>query len=194
MSNFVIVDFEWTSWAGNFSSFYGKDLRLEKRKDWQKREIIQIGAIKFNSKYKIISKLNLFVKPTINPKLSNYIKKLTGISQRKIDTKGKDFKNSFKKLKKFCTKCKVLANGEDEKILIANFKYNKMKNIKFKINNIKPILKNKYKIPNKFSQSGIIHVYFGYKKIKNKMHDAVYDCGCIIKAMKKLKFNLNYIK
>ena len=76
MKSFIIVDLEWTSWRDNSKN--------KRRKKWQKREIIQIGAIKANNKYKIIDKFNIFVKPKFNPILSNYIKKLTNITQNKI--------------------------------------------------------------------------------------------------------------
>jgi len=66
MKSLIIVDLEWTSWRNNE--------KKKIRKRWQKREIIQIGAIKVNNKYKITNKLNIFVKPKFNPILSNYIK------------------------------------------------------------------------------------------------------------------------
>ena len=73
MKTTVILDLEWTSWKYNVD------------RKWQKKEIIQIGAIKINNKYKIIGEINIYVKPKFNPILSNYIKKLTGITQNKID-------------------------------------------------------------------------------------------------------------
>ena len=63
MKKFIIVDLEWTSWEGNY---LGKNFAIEKRKNWQKKEIIQIGAIKFNKYYKILDSLNLYVKPLFN--------------------------------------------------------------------------------------------------------------------------------
>ena len=78
MKEFVIIDLEWTSWKENYNK--RKDT-FNRRKVWQKKEIIQIGAIRFNKYYKILDTLNLYVKPKFNPILSNYIIKLTGISQ-----------------------------------------------------------------------------------------------------------------
>ena len=76
MKYYIVVDLEWMSWKNNY---YGRFLEKEKRKSWQKKEIIQIGAIKFDKNFKIIKKLNIYVKPKINPKLSKYIIKLTSI-------------------------------------------------------------------------------------------------------------------
>ena len=84
MKSFVITDFEWTSWKGNY---VGKNLDKEKRHKWQKKEIIQIGAIKVNKNLKIEKKLNIYIKPVFNPVLSNYIQELTGLKQSLIDGK-----------------------------------------------------------------------------------------------------------
>ncbi len=62
MKKYVILDLEWTSWKGNYCGN-----NQEKRKSWQKREIIQIGAVKFDKNYKIIDKLNIYVKAMFNP-------------------------------------------------------------------------------------------------------------------------------
>ena len=53
MKEYVILDLEWTSWRGNY---FGKNLFFQKRKAWQKKEIIQIGAIKFDKNYKILKR------------------------------------------------------------------------------------------------------------------------------------------
>ena len=81
MKKYVIVDLEWTSWKEDYNK---KKQLFNKRKTWQKREIIQIGAIKFDKNYKIVDKLDLYVKPKFNPILSDYIKNLTGIYQEKL--------------------------------------------------------------------------------------------------------------
>ena len=188
MKEFVIIDLEWTSWKENYNK--RKD-PFNRRKVWQKKEIIQIGAIRFNKYYKILDTLNLYVKPKFNPILSNYIIKLTGISQKIIDQKGNSFKRSYKILKKFCGTSKIFCNGDDYIIIKKNLNYNDMNDNKVKIKNIRKILNKKYKIPKKFLISGIIHTYFGIKFKKKEMHNAVYDCMNILKALKKIKFSFN---
>ena len=85
MKYYTVIDLEWTSWKQNY---YGKHLEKEKRKKWQKKEIIQIGAIKFDENYKIKKKLNLITKPKINKKLSKYIVDLTSITNTVINKRG----------------------------------------------------------------------------------------------------------
>ena len=72
MKFYTVVDLEWTSWK---KIIMGNILK-RKRKKWQKKEIIQIGAIRFDNNFKIKDKLNLIIKPNINKKLSRYIVKL----------------------------------------------------------------------------------------------------------------------
>jgi inhibitor of KinA sporulation pathway (predicted exonuclease) len=182
MKSFIIVDLEWTSWRDNS--------KKKIREKWQKREIIQIGAIKVNNKYKIINKLNIFVKPKFNPILSNYIKKLTNITQNKIDKDGVTFDKAYKKFISFSKRTKIISNGNDGKILNENLKYNKLKK-KIEVKDIRPLFQNKYKIPKKFCNSYLIHTFFGYSLNKNRSHDAVWDCKCILKALKSLRFKIN---
>jgi len=80
---FIIVDTEFTAWEG--SNERGWD------KEWEHREIIQIGAVHVKDLEEIDSFL-VYVKPKINSELSEYIVKLTGITQEKIDSEGLSYR------------------------------------------------------------------------------------------------------
>ncbi|MBK9254127.1 MAG: exonuclease domain-containing protein [Saprospiraceae bacterium] len=69
--NFIIFDLEATCWLG--------------RPPKGLNEIIEIGAVKVNEYGEWKSSFNKFVKPTINPVLSDFCKKLTSISQEDVD-------------------------------------------------------------------------------------------------------------
>lgn len=49
------------------------------------REIIEIGAYKLDRYGETLGKFKAFVRPTVNPVLSNYCKSLTGIQQHDLD-------------------------------------------------------------------------------------------------------------
>lgn len=68
--HYIIFDLEATCWR----------LRRPPR-----QEIIEIGAVKVDSEGNRISEFNAFVKPRLNPQLSDFCKKLTSISQTDID-------------------------------------------------------------------------------------------------------------
>ena len=190
MKNFVITDFEWTSWKGNYT---GKYLEQEKRQTWQKKEIIQIGAIKVNENFKIEKKLNIYVKPVFNPVLSAHIQKLTGLKQNFIDKKGLEFEIALKMFLDFTDNSLIISNGEDGKILYLNLKYHNLSKKCPNIFNIKSIFRHRYKIPRDMLHSTIIHSYFGYKLYFNKFHNPIEDCKNILKVIKKTNFNFNYI-
>lgn len=191
MKYYTVIDLEWTSWKENY---YGKYLEKEKRKKWQKKEIIQIGAIKFDKNYNIKNKLNLITKPKINKILSKHIVNLTSITNKVIDKKGIEFLDGFKKLEKFYENSVVFSNGNDGVILYKNLKYNNFVKKEIKIINIKKILQKKYKIPKNYLHSPKLKTYFGYKYSKKRAHHALFDCQSIIYAMKKMNFDLKILK
>ncbi len=191
MKKFIIVDLEWTSWKGNYS---GKNFEIEKRKNWQKKEIIQIGAIKFNKNYKILDTLNLYVKPLFNPILSNYTINLTNITNKLIEKKGLNFIKANKKLLNFSKNCTLLSNGNDGEVLKKNYRYNKINLSGLKIINIKKIFEKKYHIPKNFLHSPKIKAFYGYKYSKDDAHDALKDCKSVLFAIKKMKFDLENFK
>ncbi len=190
MKNFVITDFEWTSWKGNYS---GKYLEKEKRDKWQKKEIIQIGAIKVNENFKIEKELNIYVKPVFNPVLSKYIQDLTGLKQSLIDKKGIEFETAFKMFLDFTDNNLIISNGDDGKVLYLNLKYHNIKKKYPNILNVKNIFRDRYMIPRNMLHSTVIHSYFGYKLSIKKFHNPIEDCKNILKVIKKINFNFNYV-
>lgn len=69
--NFIIYDLEATCWLGRPPKGYN--------------EIIEIGAVRINEYGDYLGSFERFVKPTINPLLSGFCKKLTSISQDQVD-------------------------------------------------------------------------------------------------------------
>ncbi len=70
--NYIIYDLEATCWLGRPPKGYN--------------EIIEIGAVRINEYGEVISRFENFVKPTINPILSGFCKKLTSITQAQVNT------------------------------------------------------------------------------------------------------------
>lgn len=75
--NYIIFDLEATCWENERS---------------KTNEIIEIGAVKLNEKLEVIDTFAKFVKPEINPMLSDFCTKLTSIEQKDVDT-ADTFKN-----------------------------------------------------------------------------------------------------
>ena len=71
-SHFIIYDLEATCWLGRPPKGYN--------------EIIEIGAVRINEYGEVIGRFESFVKPTVNPLLSGFCKKLTSITQEQVNT------------------------------------------------------------------------------------------------------------
>lgn len=82
--NYIVLDLEATCWdqKGKFQN-----------------EIIEIGAVAIDSKKQILGEYCSFAKPSLNPRLSDFCKQLTTITQEEVDAAPlfpevlKDFQN-----------------------------------------------------------------------------------------------------
>lgn len=92
---FAILDLEFTAWEGS----------VERR--WtgpgEEVEIVQIGMAIFadNTGIEEIDSLEIFVRPCINPDLSDYFIALTGITQEEVDREGITFPDALKRVSEF---------------------------------------------------------------------------------------------
>lgn len=179
-----IIDLEFTSWKDSLK----RNWSLE----WEKKEIINIGAIKFNKKFenKIVEK-SLFFKPKKN-KLSTYFQNLTSISQSKINSSNflndKDLIkiNFFFKNTEF-----IFSNGIDKMILIEDLKDKKINYKKYsfldKIINIKPLIARLLNIHENEAISSDLPKLVGINRGKSlKKHLAVDDAKAIFFCLRHL--------
>lgn len=79
----LVFDLEATCW-GTFKDTPENDTN----------EIIEIGAVLLDDELKTIKQISTFVKPVINPNLSNFCKQLTSITQTDVDN-AKTFNDAF---------------------------------------------------------------------------------------------------
>lgn|GEM_PF-399631 len=93
---YIIFDLEATCW--------------EKKND-KAKEIIEIGAVKLNENLETVDRFSEFVKPTINPKLSQFCKTLTSIKQKDVDD-AKTFNDAILDFERW-----ILSSSEDVKLL-----------------------------------------------------------------------------
>jgi inhibitor of KinA sporulation pathway (predicted exonuclease) len=109
----VIYDTEYTTWEG----------AQERR--WsgpnEHREIVEIGAIMVNTAMlEESAALDVYVKPRINPTVSDFFSHLTKISQEKIDAEGLDFADAWQRFNDWRGDCPAYAFGKDELVIREN--------------------------------------------------------------------------
>lgn len=199
--SFILFDTEYTSWKGcQENGWHGH----------QKKEVVQISAIKVSDDLKVLKEFNQFCYPIINPVLSDYFIKLSHITNEKIKKEGILFPKAFNNFKKFIGKDICVSHGwgksgsfyADGNIIQENLRLNHMpidKAIQYK--NIAPVFKKLYKkhhIPIQKQSSGEITKLLGIKnQIKLNPHNALFDVYSILAGLKHFQSDSivkNFIK
>jgi len=96
-TEFVIWDTEFTSWEGTHLRAWSGPT--------EHKEIIQLCALRVSrqgNELEVKSSLCLYVKPSINPLLSDYIINLTGTTQEDIDIRGHSLQQALIQYEEFC--------------------------------------------------------------------------------------------
>jgi len=188
--NIVIFDTEYTSWEGcQKFGWHGN----------QKKEVVQISAVKINPKLDIIDNFCVYIQPKINPILSDYFEKLTGITNKLIEKEGIDFEKAYNKFIHFAGDCvcwshgwgSPLENESDGEIINDNLKLLNLspKNIKYR--NIAAFFADmykKYNIDIKSQASGTIATLLGREDNLHNLgisqHNAIYDVLSIVEGVR----------
>ncbi len=191
---FIIFDTEYTSWEG---------CNLNGWRDWQKKEIVQIAALKVDGKtLEVIEKFNIYVKPKINPILSDYFVQLTGITNEKLAEFGIDFQSAYAEFCNFVKDLPCYSHGwslasselADGEVMLDNLKLLGIDFAKHPdFRNIAPWFKEQYKAFNidiKKQCSGEIARFLNcdaeLKALNLDVHNALYDVYSILAGVKKL--------
>lgn len=171
---FVIVDTEFTAWQG--SNKRGWSL------DWEHQEIVQIAALKIgydkqSNSFKQLGEFNQFVRPVINPILSDYFIELTGITQSVVDEYGVGFDDALDLFNHFCEaeQTVLISWGRDDIVLNRNISLNKLSSVLLptKHCNLRAALANSG-LPIAGVNSGGLAGHFGIELL-GQQHNALHD-------------------
>ena len=189
--SFIIFDTEYTTWKGCQENGW---------RDSQKREIVQIAALKVSDQLDVVSEFNALCKPIINPVLSDYFIGLTHITNEQVQKQGLPFSSVYKKFEAFVGNdvCFSHAWGADEThesdgvIVKENLALNGLTEAKKIIyKNIAPIFSELYKqngINIQNQSSGQIVKLLGIentmKRLNLDTHNAFYDTYSILEGLK----------
>jgi inhibitor of KinA sporulation pathway (predicted exonuclease) len=109
----VVFDLEWTAWEGSHS------------RNWsgpgEYREVIQIGAVKLDAaNFNIHTIYDRLVLPVRNPVLSDYIMKLTGLTNERLRIEGVSLEVALAEFATFVGGRPLWCNGGDAAVLLEN--------------------------------------------------------------------------
>ncbi len=189
--SFVIFDTEYTTWLGCQENGWTGN---------QKKEVVQIAALKVSDELKVIDEFNVLCQPTINPVLSEYFIKLTHITNERIKKHGESFVSAYKNFEVFvednvCYSHSWGADFLDEAdgiIMKENILLNKVSQPKKIIyRNIAPLFvklyqKNNIKIKNQCSGqiAKLLGLEENLKRLNLDTHNAFYDTYSILEGLK----------
>lgn len=185
---YIIFDLEATCWSE-------EDKNNDALKHiYKQNEIIEIGAVAIDEQMKIIGSFDIFVKPTINPILSQFCKDLTHIDQEFVD-RAKTFDVAVKLFEEWC--------GEDVELCSWGF-YDKKQlttesEIKRYNGNIVNMLKHHISVKHQFGSIKKIKPC-GTRKALNILglnfdgtqHRAIYDAQNIAKVFIEIFKDLQF--
>ncbi len=115
VATITVFDLEYTAWECSMARHW-----LE---PGQYKEVVQIGAVKLDGRtLQVLGEFDALVKPRINPVLSPYFEKLTGITNGEVAAKGVDFTDAYARFARFAADGPIMAFGHDEWILEENLR------------------------------------------------------------------------
>ena len=188
---FIIYDTEYTTWKGCQENGWTGN---------QKKEIVQISALKVNKNFEVVDVFNQLCQPIVNPTLSDYFINLTHITNEQVKENGIPFKQAYEKFKKFSDNLvcyshswgKDFYHKSDGEVIEENLKINNMPTDNTVVyRNLGAVFKQLYENHNisvKSQSSGeIVKVL----KIENRLsslnldvHNALFDVYSILEGLK----------
>jgi inhibitor of KinA sporulation pathway (predicted exonuclease) len=111
----TIFDLEYTAWECSMARHWLMPGEF--------KEVVQIGAVKLDADtFAIQAEFEILVRPRINPLLSPYFEKLTGITSSRIARQGEDFASAYGHFLEFAGEGPIAAFGHDERVLEDNIR------------------------------------------------------------------------
>jgi len=87
------------------------------------QEVVQIGAVKLDAEsFAPLDEFEILVKPRINPLLSDYLVRLTGVSNEALAARGVDLADAYGEFVRFADGGPILAFGRDDRVLARNLR------------------------------------------------------------------------
>jgi inhibitor of KinA sporulation pathway (predicted exonuclease) len=113
MRHAIVFDLEFTAWPGSMEHRW--------RRPGEFREVVQIGAVKLDAAtLEEIESFNLLAKPRLNPELSPYFEKLTGVTNVRLAQSGIDFADAYRAFVAFANGTPIFSFGRDDRVLVDN--------------------------------------------------------------------------
>lgn len=113
VTSVVVFDLEFTAWEGSMA------------RNWsgpgEHREVVQFGAVRLHARTLAEeAQFEALVRPRINPQLSDYFTRLTGITNAAVAARGTDFLPAYRAFLEFAGVSPLACFGTDDQVLAEN--------------------------------------------------------------------------
>ena len=185
--DYIIFDLEWNRWS--------KKVKL-KCPD----EIIQIGAVKYDSELNYVGSYNCLIKPSIYNKIEPMVQEITGINMEMLNESGVPFSKAFKGFRQFMGRDFVLMSWglQDAAILRENcVYYNRDINLAWlrRFADLQGFVAGDERIESEQNQPGLknsvisLGIEYDEKAFHNALVDATLSGEVFIKVFDKERFD-----
>jgi len=110
----VVYDLEFTAWEGSMANHWLRPGEFQ--------EVVQIGALKVDAEFAAGETLDVLVRPRLNPVLSSYLERLTGITNEDVRARGVDFVQAYCEFAAFAGSLPIIAFGRDDLVFANNLR------------------------------------------------------------------------
>lgn len=172
----IFYDTEFTAWEGSAERSWSDE--------GEHREVIQLSAIKTTESFEVLETFDCYIKPSVNPLLSSYIKALTKIEQECID-EADCFTYVFEQFSEFSHNFEIpiIAHGHDAEVLLENCTLNRIAIPSINAYDIRPFFVNELGVD---TSAGKLHKHFDVCSLQLCEHNALDDVRSLILTLKKI--------
>jgi inhibitor of KinA sporulation pathway (predicted exonuclease) len=111
----VVFDLEFTAWEGSVAHRWSRPGEFT--------ELVQVGALRVDARsFAVEAEMDVLVRPRLNPVLSGYFARLTGITNEELGARGVDFAKAHDEFIRFASGVTIVAFGRDDLIFETNLK------------------------------------------------------------------------
>ncbi|NTF17831.1 exonuclease domain-containing protein [Agrobacterium rubi] len=178
---YIVMDTEYTTWPG------------ARERRWkgpgERREILQIAALKIDAQGREVDRFLRYVKPVFNPVLSELTVELTGITQEKVDREGLPFVEVLSQYVDFVGDLGCWCYGRDDAILKENAEWFDADFNARLYYDARALVAACGHDPADWS-SGSVHQLVGAPRPGEREHDALDDCLSLDLFVKGVKVAL----
>lgn len=178
-AKFAIIDVEYTSWEGAM------------QRNWsganEHREAVQIYICGLTENLEVAWHKEYYTRPILNPLLSDYFTKLTGIRQETVDVFGLSLQSILLSLRELTSYGPMFSWGDgDEGSLRDSCKIQELEYDAFlpSIRDIRPLFQECGIDTSKY-QSGTVHKAVGLS-LTGKQHNSQHDVNSMVESLRML--------